>query len=232
MGPLITPLTAHADIHLRIRPGTSGALALSMANVIIEEGLYDREFVQNYSLGFEEYRAYVAQFPPNVAEEITGVPAAKIIEAARLYATTKPACMMNSASPTTHHTNGLQNHRAIVRLSGSPVTMTLQGEIRWCLPAYLYQQSPGIVTREPEFEQPRPWEEMAPRIGQDVHPAWCRLRPGGPVHATPLPDPERQALPDPCHAWFRPQPPDVAGTGFYGGRASRSSTSSWMSTSS
>ncbi len=74
VGPLITPLTAHADMHLRIRPGTSGALALGMANVIIEEGLYDRDFVENYTLGFEEYRAYVRQFPPNVTEEITGVP--------------------------------------------------------------------------------------------------------------------------------------------------------------
>ena len=57
VGPLLTPLDAHADIHLRIRPGTSGALALGMAHVIIEEGLYDREFVQNWSLGFEEYQA-------------------------------------------------------------------------------------------------------------------------------------------------------------------------------
>ena len=132
VGPLITPFTAHADIHLRIRPGTSGALALAMANVIIGEGLYDREFVQNYTLGFEEYCAYVAQFTPRAAEEITGVHADQIIEAARLYATTKPASLMNSASPTTHHTNGLQNHRAIVRSSGSPATTTWQGETRWC----------------------------------------------------------------------------------------------------
>ena len=62
VGPLITPLTAHADIHLRLRPGTSGALALGMAYVIIEEGLYDREFVENYTLGFEEYRDYVRGF--------------------------------------------------------------------------------------------------------------------------------------------------------------------------
>jgi anaerobic selenocysteine-containing dehydrogenase len=177
VGPLITPLTAHADIHLRIRPGTSGALALSMANVIIEEGLYDHEFVQNYTLGFEEYRAYAAQFPPGVAEAITGVPATRIVEAARLYATTKPAGMMNSASPTTHHTNGLQNHRAIVMLVGLTGNYDVAGGNLVVPPAYLYQLSPGLVTREPEFEHPRPWEEMAPRVGQDVHPAWCRVVP-------------------------------------------------------
>ncbi len=177
VGPLITPLTAHADIHLRIRPGTSGALALGVANVIIGEGLYDREFVQNYSLGFEEYRAYVAQFPPAVAEEITGVPASKIIEAARLYALTKPASLMVSASPTTHHTNGLQNHRAIVQLVGLTGNYDIAGGNALVPPAYLYVPSGGLRTREPEFEDSRPWEEMAPRLGQDVHPAWCRLVP-------------------------------------------------------
>ncbi len=177
VGPLITPLTAHADIHLRIRPGTSGALALGMANVIIEEGLYDHEFVQNYTLGFEEYRAYAAQFTPRTAGEITGVPADKIVEAARLYATTKPAAMMNSASPTTHHTNGLQNHRAIVALVGLTGNYDVPGGNPLVPPAYLYQASGGLVTREIEFEQPRQWKEMAPRIGQEQHPAWCRLVP-------------------------------------------------------
>ena len=51
VGPLLTPMTKHADIHLRIRPGTSGALALGMAHVIIEEGLYDREFVAELYTG-------------------------------------------------------------------------------------------------------------------------------------------------------------------------------------
>jgi len=177
VGPLITPFTAHADIHLRIRPGTSGALALSMANVIIEEGLYDHEFIQNHSFGFEEYRAYAAQFAPGKAEGITGVPAEKIVQAARLYATTKPAAMMNSASPTTHHTNGLQNHRAIVMLVGLTGNYDVAGGNPLVPPAYLYQQSGGMVTREPEFENPVPWEKMAPRVGQDVHPAWCRVVP-------------------------------------------------------
>ena len=72
VGPLATPLSRQADIHLRIRPGTSGALALGMANVIIEEGLYDREFVENWTLGFDEYRSYVRTFTPTVTEEYHG----------------------------------------------------------------------------------------------------------------------------------------------------------------
>ena len=82
MGPLLTPMTAHADMHLRFRPGTSGALALSMAHVIIEEGLYDREFVEKYTLGFEEYRDYVRQFPPGT---LRGLPAWQRGRSSRLH---------------------------------------------------------------------------------------------------------------------------------------------------
>lgn len=176
VGPLITPLTAHADVHLRIRPGTSGALALGMGHVIIEEGLYDREFVENYTLGFEEYRDYVREFPPAVTEEITGVPAEKIIEAARLYATMKPACMLNSPNATTHHTNGLQNHRALIVLVGLTGNYDVEGGNPLVRPAYLYVAN-GMTTREAEFEEPRRWEEMPPRLGQDRYPAWCKLVP-------------------------------------------------------
>ena len=62
--PRETVTTQAADIHLKLLPGTDGALALSMAQVIIEEGLYDKEFVEKYVYGFEEYKAYVNQFPP------------------------------------------------------------------------------------------------------------------------------------------------------------------------
>ena len=70
-----------------------------MANVIISEGLYDRQFVSEWTRGFDEYRAYAATFTLERAEEITGVPAALIREAAVLYATTKPAAMMPSSTP-------------------------------------------------------------------------------------------------------------------------------------
>ncbi len=174
VGPLVTPLTTHADIHLRIRPGTSGALALGMAHVMIEEGLYDREFVENYTLGFEEYRAYVKGFTPQVAEDITGVPSQRIVDAARLYATAKPACMLNSPNATTHHTNGVQNHRALIALIGLTGNFDVEGGNPLVKPAYLNVAN-GLATRDLEFEQPRPWSDLPPRIGQDRYPAWCRV---------------------------------------------------------
>jgi anaerobic selenocysteine-containing dehydrogenase len=174
VGPLLTPLAARADVHLRIRPGTSGALALAMANVIVEEGLYDREFVDNWTVGFDEYKALCREFSPDAAERITGVPAEKILAAARLYATSKPATMTGSASATVHYTNGVQNHRAITALIGLTGNFDRKGG-NHVVPSSYYHRPTGLKHREEEFEQSRPWEGMAPRLGQDRHPVWCSL---------------------------------------------------------
>ena len=107
-----------ADEWVPIRPGTYVALALGMANVIIAENLYDSAFVADWSVGFEEYKSYVQQFTPKQTEAITGVPAHLIQDAARMFASSKASSIMTSASPTVHHTNGVQNHRAIIMLSG------------------------------------------------------------------------------------------------------------------
>lgn len=176
VGPLKTPLTAHADLHLRIRPGTSGALALGMGHVIIQEELYDQPFVHQWSVGFEEYKAYVRQFSPQTVERITGVPARLVCEAARLYATSRPASLLSGASATVHHTNGLQNHRAILALIGLTGNFDVPGGNHVFPSNYLYVSN-GVPTREPAFEQPRSWSDMAPRIGEDRHPIWCTLIP-------------------------------------------------------
>jgi anaerobic selenocysteine-containing dehydrogenase len=174
VGPMLTPLTAHADIHLRIRPGTSGALALGMANVIIKEGIYDVEFVENWTEGFEDYKAYVGGFTPEVTEQITGVSADLMMKAARLYATTKPAAMYLSANTIVHHTNGVQNQRASAALIGLTGNMDRKGGNHVIPPSY-YHVPAGIPERSEELAHPRKWEEMAPRVGLDVHPVFCKL---------------------------------------------------------
>lgn len=111
--PRNTVTVKEADLHLKITPGTDGALALSMAQVIIEEELYDKEFVEKYIYGFEEYKEYVKSFTPEIAQEITGVDAELIREAARLYACNRPSAMQFSVSTIVHHINGFQNYRAV-----------------------------------------------------------------------------------------------------------------------
>lgn len=176
VGPLITPLSSQADIHLRIRPGTSGALALGLAHVIIEEGLYDREFVDKWTIGFDAYRRYAQEYTPQSTEDITGVPKELIVNAARLYATSKPAAMMNSASPTVHHTNGVQSTRALTALIGLTGNYDQPGGNRVTLPQWL--EVPNLIpTRARPFDQVRSWEDLPPRIGLKEHPVWCDLVP-------------------------------------------------------
>lgn len=172
VGPFVTPLTKHASIHLRLRPGTSGALAMGMANVIIKQGLYDKPFIEKWSEGFAEYVAYAGEFTLERTEEITGVPAADIEKAALLYGGTKPAALRTSASPTVHHTNASQNHRAIISLIGLTGNFDVEGGNHVIPPGY-NEINNGIKMREGAFTQSRPWAEMAPRIGYDAHPVWC-----------------------------------------------------------
>jgi anaerobic selenocysteine-containing dehydrogenase len=81
-----------ADRWVPINPGTDGALAMAIANVIISENLYDTEFVANHTNGFDEYRELVLQeYRPETVAGITGIPVDTIREIAREFATTRPA---------------------------------------------------------------------------------------------------------------------------------------------
>lgn len=91
--PAFSTLASKADIWLQIRPATDGALALGWLNVIINEGLYDKEFVEKWTVGFDKLREHVQEWTPERVADITWVPADKIRKAARLYATSKPAML-------------------------------------------------------------------------------------------------------------------------------------------
>ena len=88
--PMMNPLGAKADIWLPIRPGTDCALALSFLNVIIGEKLYDSDFVNEWCYGFDKLEEHVKQYTPEWAAPITGIPAERITEVARMMGTIKP----------------------------------------------------------------------------------------------------------------------------------------------
>lgn len=113
--PRSTPMVSTlADIHLQLRPATDAALAAGIMNVILAEGLYDKEFFDHWVHGIDELKHYVKEFTPERVEKITWVPAKKVIDAARLYATNRPGGLMTCAQGTTHNLNATNNHRAIL----------------------------------------------------------------------------------------------------------------------
>ncbi len=110
--PRVTELAKKADLHIQVKPGTDCALALALMNVIIAEGWYDKDFVNKWSFGFDKLKKHVKDYRPEAVAETTGVPAAKIRQFAKVYATTKPATITQGVS-LDHCINGVQNSRAI-----------------------------------------------------------------------------------------------------------------------
>ncbi len=113
--PRPTRMAKEAAVWLRLRPGTDGALALGMMNVIVEEGLEDKEFVEGWTEGFSELRARIQEYPLHRVEEITWVPQDKIREAARLYARSKPAAIQ-WGNALEHTVQSHQSCRAVLCL--------------------------------------------------------------------------------------------------------------------
>jgi len=91
--PRKTDLTHRAKYWLQLRPGTDNALALALLNVIIEEELYDRAFVEKWCHGFGDFSNHIRQYSPERMSAITWVPASQIREVARYYAGTHPAAV-------------------------------------------------------------------------------------------------------------------------------------------
>jgi molybdopterin guanine dinucleotide-containing S/N-oxide reductase-like protein len=89
--PYRTRTAACADWYLPINPGTDGALALAMVNVIIGEGLHDADYVAKYTLGFDQLREKVKAYPPERVAQWTGIAAEDICKLAREYATVRPS---------------------------------------------------------------------------------------------------------------------------------------------
>ena len=91
MDPRNTWMTGRSEYHLKLRPGTDGAMALGMLNVILSEGLEDKEFCGKFVHGLSELKERAVEYPVERVAEITGVPAEDITEAARFFANAKRA---------------------------------------------------------------------------------------------------------------------------------------------
>ena len=172
--PRITPTASTlADIHLQPRPATTAALAAGIMHVIFEEGLEDREFCKKWIHGIDELRDYVKDYTPERVEKITWVPAKRIVDAARLYATHRPGAFLTGAQGTTHDLNATNNHRAILMIPA------ICGHI----------DIPGGLPKptEPLVEMDGPWADGPPkfcmrdkmkgmrehRLDLEAFPAWA-----------------------------------------------------------
>ena len=135
-----------------IRPGTDGLVALAMAHTIIEAGLHDEEFLQewtNYPL--PELRKHLSQYTPEVAARESGVHAADIRRIATEFATVRPSTTISTGG-STKHWNGVQNERCIALLNAVTGNVDVKGG--FCLPRQLQLRLPDPEPPVPAAESP------------------------------------------------------------------------------
>jgi anaerobic selenocysteine-containing dehydrogenase len=149
--PMPTRLTGKESLWLRIKPGSDLPLALGMLNVIISENLYDREFVEKWTTGFEEVKKHVEPFTPAKVEFLTWIPSDQIIRAARMYATTKPA-HIDWGNAVDQTINSFQTSRAI------SILMAITGNL-------------GVPGGEPEAPDSS-FRDSSEETGGIIHGRW------------------------------------------------------------
>ena len=108
-------LALFADLHIRPRNGTDVAFLNGMMNVIIAEGLEDKEFVKTRTENYEELKKAVSNYPPEKAAEICGITPGEIVEAARMFAKAHKAMIVYSMG-ITQHTHGVDNVKSCANL--------------------------------------------------------------------------------------------------------------------
>jgi len=164
--PLKTYTAEKADEWIGIRPGTDGALALGMAHVMMEKGLYDTAFADDWTYGLREFREYVKGFSPEKVEKITWVKAEKIERLAEDLARIRTSLLLHTGLEYTN--SGVQNIRAVL--------------ILWALSGN-FDRPGGLVFRMPQtsfirrnrIEPPK----GKPAIGSDRHSFYCDLNRSG-----------------------------------------------------
>ena len=170
--PKITPAVERlCDLYLRPYPGTDGALALCMGNILIEQGWIDRAYIEKYVHGFAQYQEYVKGFSGSNIESLTGVPYEKVFEVCRMIHESSSMCINENSAPIPHHKNGFQNYRAIMALTALTGNFDREGGQIPALHSFTHQMA-GFVTRDEAFAEETEPKNAKPAVGAERFPLW------------------------------------------------------------
>lgn len=159
-----------------IRPGTDGALALGMCNVLIEEELYDEHFVRKWTVGFDDFSRYARHFRPEVVEHITGVPAQTVVSLARRIASARGVSQLMYTGME-FSSSGVQAIRATLVLWALAGQLDSPGGLCFSMPGNRFPVNREGLVRNPVAN---------PRLGRDRFPVYVHYR--DEAHAIALPD--------------------------------------------
>jgi anaerobic selenocysteine-containing dehydrogenase len=159
-----------------IRPGTDGALALGICNILINEELYDETFVRDWARGFREFSQYVQYFSPEVVEKITGIPSETVLSFARRIADSDGAAPV-MYSGLEYSDSGVQAIRATHVLWALAGQLDVPGGACFSMRGNIFS-----INREGHIENP----DVKKALGRDRFPVYSAYR--GESHAIALPD--------------------------------------------
>ena len=171
-----------------IRPGTDGALALALIGVLIEEELFDERFARDWTAGFPELSQLVQHYRPEQAQEITGVPAATVLELARLIASARGACPV-MYSGLEYSDSGVQAIRGVFTLFALAGQLDVPGGLLFRMKENVFPQNRSRLVPNPDLKK---------ALGRDRFPIYSALR--GESHASVLPEAVLQGKPYPVRA--------------------------------
>ncbi len=171
-----------------IRPGTDGALALGMIQVLLEEELYDAGFATNWTVGFEELRQLVQHYRPEVVEGITGVSAQQVRALARRIAAARGACPVMYTG-LEYSDSGVQAIRAVFTLWALAGQLDVPGGLLFRMKENSFPQNRDHLVPNPDVKK---------ALGRDRFPVYSAYR--GESHAIALPEAVLEGRPYPIRA--------------------------------
>lgn len=163
--PFRTKTAQQADDWVQINLGSDGALGLAMIHVIINEGLYDKGFVEEYTSGFEALAEHVRACSPLWAEPLTGLSEMRIRDLARAYATTKPAAIYEG-NGLDMYTNGVDSVRTVAILISLTGNLDAPGGN-----VFMPFAQQSVLPTKPVPIEKRLWYDTFPVFGEVPFPA-------------------------------------------------------------
>ncbi len=165
--PRETEAVRNADLWLQIRPGTDTALFLAWINVSIEEGLYDKAFVSEWTFGFDRLKERASEYTPEKVSEITWVPAELIRQGARMYATTKPGALFWGVATDEIGLNAIRAEQARVCLRAITGNMSTAGADTVFGPGPVINGKMAIRDTHLQLVDKLPLEQRGKQLGAD-----------------------------------------------------------------
>jgi anaerobic selenocysteine-containing dehydrogenase len=165
--PRYTECAKNADMWLQIRPGTDTALFLAWIHVIIGEHLFDEAFIDKWTFGFDQLKQRASEYTPERVADITWIPAEKIRESARMYATHKPASLLWGVATDHIGLNGMRAEQARVCLRAITGNMAAEGAEPVLGPGPVIGGRMGIRDSLLQLEEKCPPEQREKQLGAD-----------------------------------------------------------------